>query len=82
MEGLFNVVPAEMDLLNVQEVYDILENCQQLVNLAYDWEFVLFRNPVYYKWCELPEDSDGWEHLYEAKKKSGIYKNVKCVSHA
>ena len=49
-----------MDLLSLHvRVYDVLDNCQQLVNLVY-------------KWCELREDSDVWERLYEDMKKSAI----------
>ena len=54
----------------MQELYDILENRQELVNLVYDWE------PIYYEWKELPEDSDVWQRLYKDKKKSVIYKSV------
>ena len=39
------------------EVYEILENCQKLVNLVYEREFLLSLNPVHYEWYKLPEDS-------------------------
>ena len=70
MEGLFNVVPAEIDLLSLQEVYDVLENRAEIMNLVFEWEFLLSCDPIYYEWYELPEDSDVWQRLYEDKKKS------------
>ena len=68
LKVLVNVVPAEMDLLLLQELYDILENRQELVNLVYNWEFAMSCEPIYYEWKELPEDSDVWQCLYEDKK--------------
>ena len=68
MEGLFNVVPAEMDLLSLQEVCDVLVNRQSLVNLVYAWEFELSRNPLHCGWCVLPEDSDVRQRLYENRR--------------
>ena len=47
---------AEIDLLSLQELYDVLENYQELVNLVYDWEFVMSRDLIYYEWTELPQD--------------------------
>ena len=70
------MVPAETDLLSLQELYDILENRQELVNLVYNWEFAMSCEPIYYEWKELPEDSDMWQRLYKDKKKSVIYKSL------
>ena len=49
------------------------------MNLVYDWEFVLSRNPVHYEWYELPEDPDLWERMHEDKK-SATYKKS-CIWH-
>ena len=73
MEGFFNIVPTEIDLLSLQ---DVLENRQQLVSLVCEWQFVMSSNPISYEWYELPENSDVWQCLYEDKKKSVMYKSV------
>ena len=46
------------------------------MNLVFEWEFLLSRDPIYYEWYQLPEDSDVWQRLYEDKKKSVLYKSV------
>ena len=76
LEGLLNVIPAETGLLSLQELYDVLENCQELQYLVYEWKFVRVRNPIYYESTELPEGLDVWQRLYEDKNKSVIDKSV------